>query len=63
MAGAFSFVAGVSHLTVEHASLSRRTTHPFRDGSTLLLPLEKPLTCTRSLHYLRGWGGGDGEEI
>ena len=32
--GAYSFVAGLSHLTGDHASLSRRSTVPTRNGET-----------------------------
>ena len=41
--GAYSFVACLSHLTVDHASLSRRSTVPApnRDTSNIWAPIQK----------------------
>ena len=50
---AYSYVARLSRLTIDHASLSRwstvSTTHFFRDGAPFLLLTETPPTVGRSL--------------
>ena len=66
--GMYSFVDCLSHLTIDHASLSRRSTVPTPNADTssiwalstfVYYPIYLNINIAYRIPFLFGWGGGE----